>query len=136
MHEPIAVGPPFADLDEQMQHHLGVQQRLNVFARLLADQPTRLRADLLKVGHHGSRTSTGARFVATVRPGAAVISCGVRNRFGHPHDVTLQTLAATGVMVARTDRPGAPWHLVPADDKRFARIQVLETVCRALDAAI
>ncbi|MCC6555798.1 MAG: DNA internalization-related competence protein ComEC/Rec2 [Polyangiaceae bacterium] len=67
-----------------------------------------LRADLLKVGHHGSRTSTGPAFLAAVDPSAAAISCGVRNRFGHPHPETLATLAAArGVHVARTDRGGA-----------------------------
>lgn len=66
-----------------------------------------LRADVLKVGHHGSRTSTTASFVAAVDPGVAVISCGVRNRFGHPHPSTLATLADAQVRVLRTDRVGS-----------------------------
>ncbi|MBX3200456.1 MAG: ComEC/Rec2 family competence protein [Labilithrix sp.] len=66
-----------------------------------------LRADVLKVGHHGSRTSTTAPFVAAVDPGVAVISCGVRNRFGHPHPSTLATLADAKVRVLRTDRVGS-----------------------------
>jgi beta-lactamase superfamily II metal-dependent hydrolase len=74
---------------------------------LLRDHPAELRADLLKVGHHGSRTSTGAAFLAQVCPSIAVISSGVRNRFGHPHPTTLAALAARGVAVARTDRGGA-----------------------------
>jgi competence protein ComEC len=65
-----------------------------------------LRADLLKVGHHGSKTSTSAEFLAAVHPGLAVISSGVRNRFGHPHPTTLGTLKAAGVEIARTDRGG------------------------------
>ncbi|HEU4411228.1 MAG TPA: ComEC/Rec2 family competence protein [Polyangiaceae bacterium] len=66
-----------------------------------------LRADLLKVGHHGSRTSTGAALLAAVRPSLALASCGVRNRFGHPHPTALARLAAAGVPLARTDRGGA-----------------------------
>jgi len=66
-----------------------------------------LRADLLKVGHHGSRTSSGPAFIAAVRPSLAVISCGSRNRFGHPHRVTLDTLVGHGSTVVRTDRGGA-----------------------------
>jgi competence protein ComEC len=66
-----------------------------------------LRADLLKAGHHGSRTSTSAGFLARVRPSLVVLSCGVRNRFGHPHPRTLETLARAGVEAARTDRGGA-----------------------------
>lgn len=74
--------------------------------KLLHRRPEALRSDLLKVGHHGSRTSTGASFLRAVSPSAAVISCGVRNRFGHPHPKALATLAAQGVPVLRTDRGG------------------------------
>jgi competence protein ComEC len=66
-----------------------------------------LRADVLKVGHHGSRTSTTPSFVQAVHPSLAAISCGVRNRFGHPSAVTLDTLDAAGVRVVRTDRSGS-----------------------------
>jgi competence protein ComEC len=65
-----------------------------------------LRADLLKVGHHGSRTSSSLEFVRAVSPGVATISCGVRNRFGHPHAETLATLGAAGVAALRLDRTG------------------------------
>ncbi len=65
-----------------------------------------LRADLLKVGHHGSRTSTSPEFLAAVQPSMAAISSGVRNRFGHPHPTALATLKAAGVEVLRTDRGG------------------------------
>lgn len=75
--------------------------------RLLADRPDALRADLLKVGHHGSRTSTTLRFARAVAPTHAVISCGIRNRFGHPNRETLETLHEIGAEVARTDLTGA-----------------------------
>lgn len=68
---------------------------------------SRLRADVLKVGHHGSRTSTTRAFLDAVAPTFAAISCGVRNRFGHPHPNTLATLRAARVPYARTDRDGA-----------------------------
>lgn len=60
-------------------------------------------ADALKVGHHGSRTATTADFVEAVRPRLALISCGRRNRFGHPAPETLETLEGLGVPVFRTD---------------------------------
>jgi competence protein ComEC len=69
--------------------------------------PERLRADVLKVGHHGSRTSSSPAFIAAVAPSFAVISVGVRNRFGHPHPTTLATLRSFGVRVFRTDADGA-----------------------------
>jgi competence protein ComEC len=74
---------------------------------LLALGPARLHADLLKVGHHGSRTSSSPGFIAAVSPTEAVISSGVRNRFGHPHPKTLRTFDAAGVHVLRTDEIGA-----------------------------
>jgi competence protein ComEC len=73
---------------------------------LLALGADRLRADVLKVGHHGSRTSSSPAFVRAVSPREAVISVGVRNRFGHPHPTTLKTLASARVRLWRTDRDG------------------------------
>jgi competence protein ComEC len=75
-------------------------------ATLLATSRDRLHADLLKVGHHGSRTSSGPAFLEAVSPELAVISCGVRNRFGHPHPTALAALEAHGVQLVRTDRGG------------------------------
>ncbi|MGK3998708.1 DNA internalization-related competence protein ComEC/Rec2 [Sorangium sp. So ce1024] len=74
---------------------------------LVARYGAALRADLLKVGHHGSRTSTGDAFLAAVDPAVAAVSCGVRNRFGHPSPEVLARLSARGVAVARMDRGGA-----------------------------
>ena len=74
---------------------------------LLALPPGSLRADVLKVGHHGSRTSSSPRFLEAVRPSVAVVSVGTRNRFGHPHPATLAALQAAGVSVWRTDLEGA-----------------------------
>lgn len=74
---------------------------------ILLRRPESLRADFLKVGHHGSRTSSSAAFLAAVAPSVATISCGVRNRFGHPHVATLANLQATGARVLRTDLVGA-----------------------------
>jgi competence protein ComEC len=66
-----------------------------------------LGADLLKAGHHGSRTSSSPAFLSLVQPSTVVISSGVRNRFGHPHAQTLDRLARAGVALARTDRMGS-----------------------------
>ena len=61
--------------------------------------------DLLKVGHHGSRTATGEALLARIRPEAAVVSLG-RNRYGHPAPETMARLAAARTRVWRTDREG------------------------------
>jgi competence protein ComEC len=59
--------------------------------------------DVLKVGHHGSRTSSGADFVAAFAPKAALLSCGRHNRFHHPSPETLATFARRRIPVFRTD---------------------------------
>jgi competence protein ComEC len=74
---------------------------------LLARSRASLRADVLKVGHHGSATSSSPGFLAAVGPQEAVVSVGRRNRFGHPHPLTLGALASCGARVWRTDRDGA-----------------------------
>lgn len=66
-----------------------------------------LAADVLKVGHHGSRTSSSPALLAAVRPSIGVISCGVRNHFGHPAPSTLASLASGKIRVYRTDQDGA-----------------------------
>jgi competence protein ComEC len=75
-------------------------------SELVRNQGEKLRASLLKVGHHGSRTSTSEALLHAVRPTWATISCGVRNRFGHPHAPVLARLAAHGVDAIRLDRSG------------------------------
>ncbi len=65
-----------------------------------------LDSDVLKVGHHGSSTSTSAAFLAAVTPKDAVISVGAGNTYGHPHQETLDRLTAAGATVHRTDQDG------------------------------
>jgi len=68
---------------------------------------TNLNSQVIKVGHHGSGTSTSNEFLDAVAPKIAVISCGLRNKFRHPHGVTLRKLEERGIKVYRTDRDGA-----------------------------
>jgi competence protein ComEC len=75
-------------------------------AEIVARYGERLRADFLKAGHHGSRTSTGNPLISLVRPTWATLSSGVRNRFGHPHVPVLERLQAHGVQALRLDRGG------------------------------
>jgi competence protein ComEC len=76
-------------------------------ARLLASPGMELAADFLKVGHHGSRSSSSPELIARVAPRFAAISCGIRNRFGHPHPETLETLRRHDVAVFGLDRLGS-----------------------------
>jgi competence protein ComEC len=65
-----------------------------------------LSADVLKVGHHGSNTSTGYRFLREIMPEYAIISCGKGNAYGHPGEETLSRLRDADVSVFRTDLNG------------------------------
>ena len=85
-----------------------------------------LSADVLKVGHHGSKTSTSADFLNLVSPEYAVISCGEGNSYGHPHAAALNNLREKGVslfrtddqgsIVAKTDEFGISWNATPCDN--------------------
>ena len=66
-----------------------------------------LQATILKVGHHGSKTSSSPAFVKAVAPKAATISCGVNNQYQFPHKPTLDTLQKNKVDVYRTDKNGS-----------------------------
>ncbi len=74
--------------------------------RDLVESGANLKADVLQVGHHGSSTSSSYIFLNAVLPKMGVISCGVNNKYGHPHEETLSILRDAGVDVYRTDLMG------------------------------
>ncbi|OLE67649.1 MAG: DNA internalization-related competence protein ComEC/Rec2 [Acidobacteria bacterium 13_1_20CM_2_68_7] len=74
---------------------------------VLLREDRNLAAELLKVGHHGSRTSTSPPFLARVRPRLAAISVGAENPWGHPNAEVLARLAAAGVVILTTEHDGA-----------------------------
>jgi competence protein ComEC len=76
-----------------------------------------LGATVLKVAHHGSRTSSGAALLRAVHPAVAVISVGARNTYGHPDPGVVARLEAAGADVVRTDRDGAV--LLETDGRRL-----------------
>ena len=71
--------------------------------RLVFEDGAGLDADILKVGHHGSKTSSSAEFLAAVSPEVAVIQVGRRNRYGHPTAEVLDRLSSIGAATLRTD---------------------------------
>ncbi len=73
--------------------------------------------DILKVGHHGSRTSTSDALMDILDPEYAVISCGLNNSYGHPHEETLATLDKYNVTVFRTDLDGHIVCTITSDNK-------------------
>lgn len=79
----------------------------------LLDSGADVKADVLKVGHHGSYSSTSYRFLWNVMPAYAVISCGRNNDYGHPHDEPMSRLRDAEVEVFRTDHMS---HIVAISD--------------------
>jgi len=88
---------------------------------LVARYGDRLRADVYKAGHHGSRTASSEALLETVRPSLAVISCGRRNKYGHPAPETLARLHHDGIAVARTDEDGTVLVRVQAGGGAWSR---------------
>ena len=62
--------------------------------------------DILKVGHHGSNTSTSEKFLKATSPDEAIISCGAKNKYGHPHEEIIERLKKYNVKIRRTDEEG------------------------------
>ncbi|HTA56718.1 MAG TPA: MBL fold metallo-hydrolase, partial [Candidatus Baltobacteraceae bacterium] len=77
------------------------------YAMLSETEAEKLHADVLKVGHHGSKNSTMPEFLESVRPEIAIISAGEQNPYGHPSVELLERLRGSGARILRTDEEGA-----------------------------
>ncbi|MHB9038836.1 MAG: ComEC/Rec2 family competence protein [Armatimonadota bacterium] len=75
--------------------------------REIIDSGAAVRAQVLQVGHHGSRESSSMEWLAKVKPAIAIISCGKWNNYGHPSAEAVDRLKSCGARVYRTDRCGA-----------------------------
>ena len=74
--------------------------------QIIRDHPE-LRCDILKLGHHGSNTSSCEEFLVTVKPSVAIISCGARNKYGHPTKEIIDRLNKLKIPYRRTDEEGS-----------------------------
>ena len=74
--------------------------------RELVDRELDIDSDVLKVGHHGSKTSSAEDFIEKVSPAIAVIQCGKNNSYGHPTEEVLRRLEKFGIKILRTDLDG------------------------------
>ena len=77
-----------------------------------------LSADVIKLGHHGSSTSSSKAFIKAVNPSFAIISCGKNNDYGHPHKETIKTLNDFNITYYRTDELGT---IVSATDGTYLK---------------
>ena len=78
-----------------------------------------LRSDVLKVGHHGSKTSSADVFIAAVLPQFAVISAGKDNRYGHPHEEVISALKDVDAIIVSTSKNGTI--IFESDGERLKR---------------
>lgn len=82
----------------------GDAEKLN--EKEILDKNLDISCDVLKIGHHGSNSSSSAAFIDKASPKTAVISCGKNNDYGHPHKATLNTLNKKNIKIYRTDVDG------------------------------
>ena len=104
---------------------------------VMMNSGARLRAQVLKVGHHGSRYATSGEFLEAVAPEAAVISSGAGNRYGHPTKQTIDRLQKAGVKIYRTDLNGEI--AIISDGAKFeihAARQPIQVAYRSRSAAL
>lgn len=73
---------------------------------LLQNKPSTLKSNVLKLGHHGSKTSSSARWLDTIKPTFGLISAGVHNRYGHPHQEVINRLNARSISILGTYEKG------------------------------
>lgn len=73
---------------------------------ILLSKCTDVSAEILKLGHHGSKNSSSQAFLSAVAPRVGIISCGKGNLYGHPHEDTLERLNREGISIYRTDEQG------------------------------
>ncbi len=75
-------------------------------SEMISSYGRKLRADVMKVGHHGSYTSTSQELLDIVSPKIAFITCGENNDYGHPHENTVKLLKKNNIFTLRTDQNG------------------------------
>ena len=86
--------------------------------RIVSAYGTALESDVLKAGHHGSRTSTGASWLSVVDPEIVVVSAGKDNSYGHPHPEVLERVTASGASVVSTIDEGTITFVSDGSDVR------------------
>ena len=82
-----------------------LEEEINLI-KMYKNNPNILKCDLLKVGHHGSKTSSSNNFLSIIKPSISIISCGIDNKFGHPNETTLCNLNNIKSKIYRTDING------------------------------
>ena len=83
---------------------MGDAEYKNEYDMLASDYS--LKSDVVKLGHHGSHSSTSQELLNAVMPSAAIVSCGYKNKYSHPHKEVLDLLETSSIPLYRTDEQG------------------------------
>ncbi len=84
---------------------------------ILLESAADLKSHILKVPHHGSRSSSGESFISAISPNFAIISAGRKNRYHHPHKEVLAVYASQGIKIYRSDQEGAITFVIKPDQE-------------------
>ena len=85
-----------------------------------------LKSTILKVAHHGSKTSSSKDFISAVQPQIALIGVGSNNKFGHPSNITIENLKNINCKIYRTDKDGEI--SINVDNNRMVIFEKLECI--------
>ena len=93
--------------------------------KLYSQNKNLLKANILKVGHHGSKTSSTSEFLDVVKPQVAVIGVGKNNKFGHPNDLILQRISDLNCKIFRTDLNGE----ISIEVNKNSKFKIKKQIC-------
>lgn len=113
----LVLGISLGETDIFLTSDAPVSRLGSAWERWLKASGVNVPLEVLKVGHHGSKTSTTGRFINQIRPQLAIISVGERNRYKHPAPETLQALGQASIPTLRTDQVGTVSILLYPDGK-------------------
>jgi len=85
----------------------------------IAEQNPGIKLEILKQPHHGSKTGISQKFLEIFKPDISVISAGANNRYGHPHQDTLDILSKLGIKIYRTDKQGTIKAIINQDSYKI-----------------
>ena len=112
-----------AIVSKYLKNHDNINQTSNVSLNSKSDIKTKsiLNSTVLKVAHHGSKTSSTKDFLNAVNPQYAIIGVGKNNNFGHPADITIQNLETKNIRIYRTDEMGEITILTNGNTIKFVK---------------
>lgn len=92
----------------------------DVIEKAILKSGEQIKAQILKIAHHGSSTSCSKEFLDLVNPSYALISCGLKNKYNHPSEETIKKLEKRNIEILRTDKLGMVVATITTTDIKFS----------------